>query len=48
MRAHISKQCKTATADLKPTTHGSIMQLGRSVENVGHEMYMGDLEAYIS
>jgi hypothetical protein len=40
MWAYIAKQYKNATVDLQPTTHGSIMQLGRSVEDVSHEPYM--------
>jgi hypothetical protein len=35
MGAYTAKQCKNATADLTPTTHGTIMQLGRCVEDVG-------------
>jgi hypothetical protein len=40
MRAHIEKQSKNATADLTPTTHGAIMQLGRTVRVAAHEPYM--------
>jgi hypothetical protein len=40
MRAYIAKQCKNNTAGQTSTTHGTIMQLGKSMEDVGHETYM--------
>jgi hypothetical protein len=38
VRAYAAEQCKNATADLTPTTHGTIIRLGRSVEDscLGH------------
>jgi hypothetical protein len=42
MRAYIAKLHKDATVDLMYTTHGTIMQLGRIVEDVGHELYMNN------
>jgi hypothetical protein len=39
MRAYIAKQHTDATADLTPT-HGTVMQLGRRVEDAGHKLYM--------
>jgi hypothetical protein len=39
MKAYIVKQHKDATADLTPT-HGTIMQLGRRMEDVGHKLHM--------
>jgi hypothetical protein len=37
MRAYIGKQHKNATADVTPT-HGTVMQLGRRVKDVGHKL----------
>jgi hypothetical protein len=48
MRTYIAEQCKNATAGQTPTTHGTIMQLGRSVEDVGHELYLDIYGAYIT
>jgi hypothetical protein len=39
MRAYKAKQCKDATADLIPI-HGTIMHLGRRVEDVDHKLCM--------
>jgi hypothetical protein len=39
MRAYIGKQHKDATTDLTPT-HGTIMQLGRRLEDADHKLYM--------
>jgi hypothetical protein len=48
MKFYIAKQHKNAIADLTPTTYGTIMQFGRSVEDVGHKPYMDNLGDYIS
>jgi hypothetical protein len=39
MRAYTAKKHKDATTDLTPT-HGAIMQLGKRVEDVGHNLCM--------
>jgi hypothetical protein len=48
MRAYIAKQCRNATADLTSTTHAASMQLGRSMEDVGYELYMDNQGACTS
>jgi hypothetical protein len=40
--AYIAKQCKDTTAELT-LIHGTIMQLGRRVEDVGHKLYVDHL-----
>jgi hypothetical protein len=37
MRAYIGKQHKVANDDLTPA-HGTVMQLGRRLEDVGHKL----------
>jgi hypothetical protein len=39
MRANTTEQHKNATADLTPAIHVTIMQLGRSGEDVGYKLY---------
>jgi hypothetical protein len=39
IRAYLGKQHQDATADVTPT-HGTVLQLVRKVEDVGHKLYV--------
>lgn len=40
MRAYTAKEYKNATADLTLTTHGTITELERNMEDIAHKPYM--------